>query len=963
MKPDTLLLIASSLFIAQGAALAQYTPTDFEQYQLELINRARLNPGGEVTRLAANVWGNTGAPATPDLNEGLAAGTITNTPKQALAFNPALIKSARDYSALLLANNAFTHTFGGTTPTQRMTTAGYTFNGAFGSGENLQWSGSTLAFPITTAVSEDHHNQLFIDRNVAGRGHRLNILDGAMKEIGLGIAAGNNYNGGAGGQVFNSVVTTQNYAHSTGNAFFTGVVFRDTDANNFYTPGEGVGGATVTATPAVGAPLTTTTWTSGGYSLQVPPGDYTVTASGPFTTVQMTPIGPLTINATNEKLDARVLDTLTTAAQIINPAQGATLPSTSVKFDWDTGTNVTSYALWIGSTLGGSDLYAGAEGANLTRTVTLPGDGRAIHVTLHSLINGVYQNNKYSYTAFTSPTPEKAKMIDPVNGTAMLGTTLNLLWDDGVGATQYYIFMGTTPGGYDLYAGSQGTNNGVNLTVPASNGRIYVTLYSLINGAWQGNHYYYVTPAGIPAELTGLVDGDVLPGAATTLNWSTGLGATSYAVWVSSQPDGYDIAAWSGTAATTNVTMPTDGRHVYVTLWSLINGKYEKNEYWFKTATLDATQPAAIINQVNGTTLTSTSATFLWDSGVGASQYALWVGTTPGGYNLYSSLETGNNRSRTVNNLPTNGAEIYVTLYTMIGGVWKPTHWFFTTHTGVASEIATPANAAVLADENLTLTWPASVGVTKYYLWVGRQSGGYDLHAGDEGLNLVKNVIVPTDGTLVYVTLWSLIDGAFQSSSRAYTTANTGAGNKRALITSHANLDLLNAAITTFDWSTGTGVTSYALWIGSTPGAYDLHASLEGTNRTRQVTLPTDGRTIYLTVWSLISGGYQGSHYIFFAHNSAQTKAVLTAPNPAFLFGSATENFTWSAGAGATQYALWIGSTPGGYDIYGGAEGTNLAKTVTTLPSDGRPVYVKLWSFLSGAWQGNEYIFNAWQKP
>ncbi len=63
------------------------------------------------------------------------------------------------------------------------------------------------------------------------------------------------------------------------------------------------------------------------------------------------------------------------------------------------------------------------------------------------------------------------------------------------------------------------------------------------------------------------------------------------------------------------------------------------------------------------------------------------------------------------------------------------------------------------------------------------------------------------------------------------------------------------------------------------------------------------------------------------------------------------------------MYALWIGRTPGGYDIYAGAEGTNLAKTVTTLPTDGSPVYVTLYSLIKGAWQSNEYIYNAALPP
>lgn len=49
------LLICGILMPA--AALQAREPTDLEQYYLELVNRARANPNGEVTRLSGEIWG------------------------------------------------------------------------------------------------------------------------------------------------------------------------------------------------------------------------------------------------------------------------------------------------------------------------------------------------------------------------------------------------------------------------------------------------------------------------------------------------------------------------------------------------------------------------------------------------------------------------------------------------------------------------------------------------------------------------------------------------------------------------------------------------------------------------------------------------------------------------------------------------------------------------------------------
>src|SRR3954468_21380533 len=52
--------------------------TTYEQYMLELINRARANPAAEAARLGI------------DLNEGLAASSISTAAKQPLAINDKL---------------------------------------------------------------------------------------------------------------------------------------------------------------------------------------------------------------------------------------------------------------------------------------------------------------------------------------------------------------------------------------------------------------------------------------------------------------------------------------------------------------------------------------------------------------------------------------------------------------------------------------------------------------------------------------------------------------------------------------------------------------------------------------------------------------------------------------------------------------------------------------------------------
>ena len=76
---------------------------------------------------------------------------------------------------------------------------------------------------------------------------------------------------------------TQDFAYSASSGpSLTGVAYNDSRIHdNFYEPGEGLGNITITATrTSDNATFTTTTWASGAYTLSLPAGTYTVTASG-----------------------------------------------------------------------------------------------------------------------------------------------------------------------------------------------------------------------------------------------------------------------------------------------------------------------------------------------------------------------------------------------------------------------------------------------------------------------------------------------------------------------------------------------------------------------------------------------------------------------------------------------------------------------------------------------------------
>lgn len=223
--------------------LAAIILSDDAQLTLELINRARANPAAEAARL------NIG------LNAGLLPGTLSPTPKPPLAPNQVLIDVAVAHTRDMLQRNFFDHTNpDGAGPGDRLAAAGYPMRSA---AENLAIDANPSAA----------HDALF-----RSAGHRVNMLRPGLREVGVGIDA---Y--GAWG-----VIMTELFADRAGDAFLTGVAFSDwVVADDFYTPGEGLADVTIIATArGRGAIYRTTTSSSGGYALQVPPDTYDLVAIG-----------------------------------------------------------------------------------------------------------------------------------------------------------------------------------------------------------------------------------------------------------------------------------------------------------------------------------------------------------------------------------------------------------------------------------------------------------------------------------------------------------------------------------------------------------------------------------------------------------------------------------------------------------------------------------------------------------
>lgn len=273
-----------------------------EQYVLELVNRERKKAG-----------------------------------VQPLAFDGDLNEAADAHGVWMIGADTFSHTgSGGSAPVDRMKAAGYAFTESWSAAENIAWASLRNPAGLRDEADLLHTNLM------NSPGHRANILNGSLREIGIGFQTGE-YKG------WQSAFIAENFAKSGSALFITGVAFDDKDGDRFYDPGEGLGGLAVKAVKSTGETTTAKTGSAGGYGLALAPGTYMVTFSGGG----YTPVAKqVTVGTKNVKLDW------------IDPAAGA-VAGVSAITGTDGGDTLTGGAANDAiKGLGGNDRINGAGGAD-----------------------------------------------------------------------------------------------------------------------------------------------------------------------------------------------------------------------------------------------------------------------------------------------------------------------------------------------------------------------------------------------------------------------------------------------------------------------------------------------------------------------------------------------------------------------------------------------------------------------
>ncbi|MBA3976446.1 MAG: hypothetical protein C0504_19740 [Candidatus Solibacter sp.] len=378
--------------------------------------------------------------------------------------------------------------------------------------------------------------------------------------------------------------------------------------------------------------------------------------------------------------------------------------------------------------------------------------------------------------------------------------------------------------------------------------------------------------ASAPASIITPAAGATLLAPNATFAWNVGTGVSRFWLFVGNWLGGDTLySADQGTNLTATVPgLPTDGRKIYVRLWSLIDGTWESRDFEFRaySASGDGPRKAQITSPAAGATLTGTSATVNWSPGVAVTRYWLFAGLWEGGNTLYSA-DQGTALSATVTGLPASGQMVYFRLWSYIDGAWQSTDATYQA-SGAAGAPAkagmtSPAAGSALTGSTAVFNWNAGSGVTRYYLMAGLWKGGNTLFNQD--MNTAQSATVtglPVDGSRIHVRLFSYIGNAWQFSDHEYTAfeQTPGAAQKAVLMSPAAGAKLGGSAAA-FVWSAGKKAEGYFLFIGDWQGGNSRYSQYfeAGTVSANVTGLPVDGRMLFVRLWSHINGQWEYNDY------------------------------------------------------------------------------------------------------
>ncbi len=591
--------------------------------------------------------------------------------------------------------------------------------------------------------------------------------------------------------------------------------------------------------------------------------------------LQVTAYQPSTLLPANRMLYARmwtelggvwraVDSTFSTApmATLTSPADGTSGFAVTSPMQWTSVSGAQAYELWVGTTIGGRDVFATIELQVTSYQPTGLPPNQTLYARMWTEVGGIWQ---YVDSLFTAASIT-ARLTTPANGATNVSPLQAIQWTTVPSVQAYVLWVGTTVGANNVVNTPEIQSTSFQPVSLPANQTLYARMWAQVGGVWRSVDSTFAT-ASPTATMIYPIDGATDVALGQSFSWTSVPNAQAYQLWVGSAVDLSDVANSYEIAQTSYAVdaLPAGASVLYITIWTKVSGAWCAAHTSFQPR---ATSVATFRNPIGGQTNVDLSQPVQWTS-VGADAYQLFLGSGPG---LSDDLQTPElHQTSFLADQMAAGGTIYARLRTRIGATWWYQDISFTV-LPFAPSFVYPASGAIGVDVSRAFEWTPGQSADGYYLWIGTSPGTSDLVLSGviAGTSYVVSNL-PADRTL-YGRIWSRVAGNWTRYSDVAFTLQATVSPAAIVFPPDGSSGADGGQ--PFEWSATDLAEAYRLTIGSSLGASDLHDSGEIRVTRRFVdNLPIGGQ-LFGRVSTKIAGLWYSADFTFSLATNVATSAT-----------------------------------------------------------------------------------------
>ncbi|MGI6045519.1 MAG: N-acetylmuramoyl-L-alanine amidase, partial [Eggerthellaceae bacterium] len=395
---------------------------------------------------------------------------------------------------------------------------------------------------------------------------------------------------------------------------------------------------------------------------------------------------------------------------------------------------------------------------------------------------------------------------------------LTLSWTAVPGATKYAIARKTSSGYYTYTYNC--TNTSYTIT-GLTNGSSYSFLVqAYVGGSWTkftSNDLLTVKLVPSPSNVKATPSGD----GVVTLTWNAVNGATKYAIAEKLSTGKYKNFSTTYTGTSFTVDNLSNGKSHRFLVQAYITGTWSPvSEDLLVSATPTGTmKPAPTVSS-----MTDTSVTLSWKAVPGATKYAI-ARKTSSGYSTYTYDCT--DTKYTINNLKTASTYTFL-VQAYIDGAWSKFTTSDLVSVVVTGSAPTNVKATASGDGEVTLTWNAVKGATKYAVAEKLSSGKYKT-SSNAITSTTYTVSDLANGKTHQFLVQAYVNGTWSPASDFFLVSATPTGTVKPAVSAVPKVTSVELS-----WGSVPGATKYAVARKTSSGYYNY--TLDCTDTTYTVT-------------------------------------------------------------------------------------------------------------------------------